>query len=50
MSEYDMRGRTGGPAAGDIIDLGPEVKGSSANEDLFVFSLDHVTLKKVRGW
>ena len=28
------------------LDLGPEVSGSDKNEDLFVFTLDHVTLKK----
>jgi hypothetical protein len=45
MSEY--RGNSGpGPAAADAVDLGPEVKGSTASEDLFVFTLDHMTLKK----
>jgi hypothetical protein len=44
MSEY--RGDGGRPAGGETIDLGPEVKGSAANEDLFVFAVDHVTLKK----
>ena len=28
------------------IDLGPELTGMKTNEDLFVFSLDHITLKK----
>ncbi|MBN1124745.1 MAG: hypothetical protein JXA82_07050 [Sedimentisphaerales bacterium] len=31
---------------GDTIDLGPEVIGSGGNEDLYVFTLEHVTLKK----
>ena len=31
---------------GNLIDLGPELKGTETNEDLFVFSLDHITLKK----
>lgn len=30
----------------DYLDLGPEIKGIQGNEDLFVFSLDHITLKK----
>lgn len=30
----------------DYLDLGPEIKGIQDNEDLFVFSLDHITLKK----
>ena len=30
----------------NIIDLGPEVTGSGRNEDMFIFTLDHVTLKK----
>jgi hypothetical protein len=28
------------------IDLGPEVKGSQKSEDLFVFTVEHITLKK----
>ncbi|UCD00059.1 MAG: hypothetical protein JSW66_09285 [Phycisphaerales bacterium] len=34
------------PAGGDAIDLGPDVAGSGKNEDLYVFTLEHVTLKK----
>jgi hypothetical protein len=30
----------------DTIDLGPEVAGAGANEDLFVFTLEHIALKK----
>lgn len=32
--------------AGNDINLGPELNGMEANEDLFVFSLEHITLKK----
>jgi len=36
------------PAAvvGDALDLGPDVAGSGKNEDLYIFTLEHVTLKK----
>jgi hypothetical protein len=34
------------PAGSDAIDLGPDVAGSGKNEDLYVFTLEHVTLKK----
>lgn len=36
------------PAAdvGDALDLGPDIAGSGKNEDLYVFTLEHVTLKK----
>jgi hypothetical protein len=34
------------PAAPAITDLGPEVAGGVQNEDLFVFPVKHVTLKK----
>jgi hypothetical protein len=40
VPRYDMAG------AGPGIDLGPELEGTEKNEDLFVFSLDHITLKK----
>ncbi|HUW19138.1 MAG TPA: hypothetical protein VMW16_07545 [Sedimentisphaerales bacterium] len=36
----DESGRAG------IIDLGPEVTGSLRNEDLYVFTVEHITLKK----
>ena len=39
-------GERAGQAAGERLDLGPEVGGSEKNEDLFVFTLRHVTLKK----
>ena len=31
---------------GAVIDLGPELEGSAKNEDLFVFTLQHITLRK----
>ena len=34
------------PEAEAPIDLGPEVTGAEKNEDLFIFSVDHVSLKK----
>ena len=30
----------------NALDLGPELQGSETNEDLFVFTLDHISLKK----
>jgi hypothetical protein len=43
MSEYDGSGAS---VTGDVLDLGPEVAGAQTNEDLFVFTLEHVTLRK----
>ena len=34
------------PADNDVLDLGPDIAGSDKNEDLYVFTLEHVTLKK----
>jgi len=34
------------PDSGDTLDLGPDVAGSGRNEDLYIFTLEHVTLKK----
>jgi len=34
------------PDNGDTLDLGPDVAGSGKNEDLYIFTLEHVTLKK----
>ena len=31
---------------GDMLDLGPDIAGSGKNEDLYIFTLEHVTLKK----
>jgi len=38
--------RVNAPPSGDAIDLGPDIAGSGRNEDLYVFTLEHVTLKK----
>jgi hypothetical protein len=39
--------REEGPAPGArVIDLGPDVAGSKKSEDLYIFTLDHITLKK----
>jgi hypothetical protein len=34
------------PDSGGTLDLGPEVADSGKNEDLYIFTLEHVTLKK----
>ena len=34
------------PGGSDTIDLGPDVAGSDKNEDLYVFTLEHITMKK----
>jgi hypothetical protein len=34
------------PDSGGTLDLGPDVAGSGKNEDLYIFTLEHVTLKK----
>jgi len=44
VSSYEMS-RVGNERE-NTIDLGPELKGMKTNEDLFVFHLDHITLKK----
>ena len=38
--------RTAPEPAGRTMDLGPEIAGSGKNEDLFIFTLRHVTLRK----
>jgi hypothetical protein len=38
--------RSNAPTGSEVIDLGPDVAGSGKNEDLYVFTLEHVTLKK----
>ena len=42
----DARGPTPSSSDEQPRDLGPEVTGSTRNEDLFVFSVQHITLKK----
>ena len=39
-------GNSGAAPGGQSMDLGPEVAGSEKNEDLFVFNIKHITLKK----
>ena len=34
------------PRGSDVIDLGPNVASSDRNEDLFIFTFEHLTLKK----
>jgi hypothetical protein len=46
MSQVAAPSRMAQPQAPAAADLGPEVGGSTKNEDLFVFTLRHVTLKK----
>ncbi len=47
MSQVAGRmGRAGRPRSARARDLGPEIGGSEKNEDLFVYTLRHVTLKK----
>lgn len=45
QAEMPVR-RVNAPDSGDTLDLGPEVAGSGKNEDLYIFTLEHVTLKK----
>ncbi|MHC4572858.1 MAG: hypothetical protein ACYS76_01790 [Planctomycetota bacterium] len=44
--EWREADRRRGAGRSDVIDLGPEVTGSLKNEDLYVFTIEHVTLKK----
>jgi len=47
MSQVRMPARPADVSdTGDAIDLGPDIAGSGGNEDLYVFTLEHVTLKK----
>lgn len=43
MAEFRGRAET---EAGPAMDLGPEVAGSAKSEDLFVFTVEHVSLRK----
>jgi hypothetical protein len=45
QAEMPVR-RVNVPDGGETLDLGPEVTGSGKNEDLYIFTLEHVTLKK----
>lgn len=42
----EMRAPVAGPGGGAPPDMGPEVAGGGKNEDLFVFTVKHVTLKR----
>ena len=47
MSQAEMPvRRVNVPDSGNTLDLGPDVAGSGKNEDLYVFTLEHLTLKK----
>ena len=47
MSQAEMSvRRVDVPDSGNTLDLGPDVAGSGKNEDLYIFTLEHVTLKK----
>jgi len=50
MNQSARMGETRGGAqeaeAGPVMDLGPEVAGGQKTEDLYVFTVDHITLKK----
>jgi len=45
QAEMSVR-RVDVPDSSETLDLGPEVAGSGKNEDLYIFTLEHVTLKK----
>ena len=45
QAEMSVR-RVDVPESGNALDLGPDVAGSGKNEDLYIFTLEHVTLKK----
>jgi len=45
QAEMPVR-RVNVPDSSGTLDLGPEVAGSGKNEDLYIFTLEHVTLKK----
>jgi hypothetical protein len=45
QAEMSVR-RVDVPDSSETLDLGPEVTGSGKNEDLYIFTLEHVTLEK----
>ena len=45
QAEMSVR-RVDVPDSSETLDLGPEVAGSGKNEDLYIFTLEHITLKK----
>ncbi len=44
-ASYNVRARPA-EAPGDALDLGPDLKSGTKNEDLYVFTVEHLTLKK----
>lgn len=47
MSQYDAYEQRAVPASGaGSLNLGPELQGTEKTEDLFVFTVNHITLKK----
>ncbi len=46
MTQSQYAGPTAGDAPARPMDLGPEVGGSSKAEDLFVYTVSHITLKR----
>jgi len=43
---YRDESRSEPSASGETLNLGPELEGTEKTEDLFVFTVDHITLKK----
>lgn len=43
---YPYESRSEPSASGETLNLGPELEGTEKSEDLFVFTVDHITLKK----
>jgi len=43
---YPYESRSEPSPLGEQLNLGPELKGTEKSEDLFVFTVDHITLKK----
>ncbi|MHC4647882.1 MAG: hypothetical protein ACYTBJ_20660 [Planctomycetota bacterium] len=46
MTQVQVEPRGRASRGGDVIDLGPDAAASGKNEDLYIFTLEHVTLKK----
>ena len=46
MTQVAAEPRGAASRGGDVIDLGPDAAASGKNEDLYIFTLEHVTLKK----
>jgi hypothetical protein len=43
---YPYESRSEPSPSGETLNLGPELEGTEKSEDLFVFTVDHITLKK----